>query len=86
MKNFDAIRYIYPDAVFSMVDDDPKQITWVGKEYSIPTAKQIQDALNEMKATEEKENADKEAAKASALAKLEKLGLTADEVKAAFNI
>jgi hypothetical protein len=86
MKNFDAIRYIYPDAVFSMVDDDPQQITWVGKEYLIPTAKQIKDALNEMKAVEEKENADREAAKASALAKLEKLGLTADEVKAAFNI
>jgi hypothetical protein len=86
MKNFDAIRYIYPDAVFSMIDDDPEKITWVGKEYPIPTAKQIKDALNEMKAAEEKENADKEAAKASALAKLEKLGLTADEVKAAFNI
>jgi hypothetical protein len=38
MKNFNAIRFLYPDAIFSMIDDDVKQITWVGQEYPVPTA------------------------------------------------
>jgi len=86
MSNFKAIQYIYPNAEFTITDDDVSTIVWKTEGFTIPTAKQIKDALNEIKAIEEKENANKEAAKASALEKLEKLGLTADEVKAAFNI
>ena len=82
MKNFDAIRYIYPDAVFSMVDDDPKQITWVGQEFDIPTAKQLKDAIKALEDAEAKAIADKEAAKASAISKLEALGLTLPEAQA----
>ena len=78
MKNFDAIRYIYPDAVFSMVDDDPNQITWVGQEYPIPTAEQIANAINELHAAE----VARISARESALAKLAALGLTQEEIAA----
>ena len=74
MKNFNAILYLYPDAVFSMVNDDISMITWVGQEYPTPTAKQLSDAI---KAIE-----DKEEAKNSALSKLQALGLTEAEAKA----
>jgi hypothetical protein len=48
MKNFNAIRFLYPDAIFSMIDDDVKQITWVGQEYPVPTAKALKDAIAAM--------------------------------------
>ena len=78
MKNFDAIRHIYPDAIFSMVDDDPNQITWVGQEYDIPTANQIADAISELHA----EKIAKISTRESALAKLAALGLTQEEIAA----
>ena len=78
MKNFDAIRHIYPDAVFSMVDDDPQQITWVGQEYDVPTTEQIANAISELEAVD----AAKVTARESALAKLAALGLTAEEIAA----
>jgi hypothetical protein len=76
MKNFNAIRFLYPDAIFSMVDDDVKQITWVGQEYPIPTAKALKDAIKAYEDAEAQALADKEAAKA---ALLERLGITAEE-------
>jgi len=82
MKNFDAVRYIYPDAIFSMVDDDPQQITWVGQEYPTPTAEQIAGAIAAIENAEAQAVIAKAAAKASAEAKLAALGLTADEVAA----
>jgi hypothetical protein len=78
MKNFDAVRYIYPDAIFSMVDDDPQKITWVGQEYEIPTAEQIASAINALKA----EDAAKITARESGKAKLAALGLTTEEISA----
>lgn len=84
MKNFNAIRYLYPEAVFSMIDDDVKQITWVGESYPIPTAKALKDAVTAMEAAEAKAIADKAAAKASAIAKLEALGLNLEEAQAIF--
>jgi hypothetical protein len=32
MKNFNAVRYIYPNAEFSMINDDVSMITWVGED------------------------------------------------------
>jgi len=82
MKNFNAIRFLYPEAIFSMVNDDVKQITWVGQEYPIPTAKALKDAIAAFEAKEASDIAAKEAAKASAIAKLEALGLNIDEAQA----
>jgi len=82
MKNFDAVRYIYPDAIFSMVNDDVSLISWVGEEFSIPTAKQLSDAIKAIEDKEAQDLADKEIAKNSALTKLQALGLTEAEAKA----
>lgn len=85
MKNFEAIRYIYPDAIFSMVNDDVNQITWVGETFPIPTPEQLQEAINAIQTAKAQEVVDKEYKKASALAKLEALGLTADDLAAILN-
>lgn len=82
MKNFNAILYLYPDAVFSMVNDDVSMITWVGQEYPIPTAKQLSDAIKAIEDKEAQDVLDKEEAKNSALSKLQALGLTETEAKA----
>jgi hypothetical protein len=82
MKNFNAVRYIYPNAEFSMINDDVSMITWVGEEFPIPTAKQLKDAIKAIEDKEAQDLADKEAAKNSALTKLQSLGLTEDEAKA----
>jgi hypothetical protein len=56
----------------------------VGEAFPIPTAKQLKDAIAAMEAAEAKEIADKAAAKASAIAKLEALGLNLAEAQAIF--
>jgi hypothetical protein len=86
MSNFKAIQYLYPNAEFTMTDDDISTIIWGTQGITTPSAKQIQDAIKGMQAAEAKAISDKEAAKASTLAKLEKLGLTAEEIQATFNI
>jgi len=82
MKNFNAVRFLYPDAIFSMVNDDVSMITWVGEEYPSPTAKQLSDAIKAIEDKEAQDLADKEEAKNSALTKLQDLGLTEAEAKA----
>ena len=82
MKNFNAVRYIYPNAEFSMINDDVSMITWVGEEFPTPTKKQLNDAIKAIEDKEAQDLADKEAAKNSALTKLQSLGLTEDEAKA----
>jgi hypothetical protein len=85
MKNFNAIQFLYPEAVFSMVNDDPNQITWVGQEFPIPTVEQLEDAITAMKAEEAAKVTAKAAAKESAQAKLTALGLSGEEIAALTN-
>jgi ethanolamine ammonia-lyase large subunit len=82
MKNFNAVCHIYPDAIFSMVDDDLNKITWVGKEYDIPTQAEVDAKIAEIEAADAQAVTDKAAALASAESKLAALGLTAAEVSA----
>jgi hypothetical protein len=82
MKNFNAIRYLYPNAEFSMINDDISMITWVGEEFPTPTAKQLSDAIKTLEDKEAQDILDTEAAKNSALSKLQALGLTEAEAKA----
>jgi len=82
MKNFNAVRYIYPNAEFSMINDDISMITWVGEEFPTPTAKQLSDAIKTLEDKEAQDILDKEEAKNSALSKLQALGLTEAEAKA----
>jgi hypothetical protein len=82
MKNFNAVRYIYPNAEFSMINDDISMITWVGEEFPTPTAKQLSDAIKAIEDKEAQDILNKEEAKNSALSKLQALGLTEAEAKA----
>jgi hypothetical protein len=82
MINMKAIKYLRPDAEFVMTDDDPSTIVWHTEGVTAPTAKQIKDAIKAMEAEEATLIAAKAAAKASAIAKLEALGLDLDEAQA----
>jgi hypothetical protein len=85
MKNFEAVQHIYPNAVFSMVDDDINKITWVGEQFPVPSAEQVAEVVNQLETARNQEIVDREYNKASALAKLAAIGLTADEALALFN-
>ena len=85
MKNFNAIKYIYPASEFSMVNDDVNQIAWVGQSYPIPTAEELQNAIAAIEAAEAAKAAELAANKESARAKLAALGLTGEEIAALSN-
>jgi hypothetical protein len=73
-----AIKILKPTAEFSFTDDDYSTINWDVLEGNAPTKKQIDDAIEQVKANEIIEAQTKAEAK-SAL--LEKLGISEDEAK-----
>ena len=85
MKNFNAIKFLYPEAKFSMVNDDVSMITWVGNSYPIPNEEELQNAIAAMEAAEAAQVAKLAANKESARAKLAALGLTGEEIAALSN-
>jgi hypothetical protein len=85
MKNFNAIKFLYPEAEFSMINDDVNQITWVGQSYPVPSAEELQNAIAAMEAQEAAKIAAQTASKESAQAKLAALGLTPEEIAALSN-
>jgi hypothetical protein len=85
MKNFNAIKFLYPDSEFSMINDDVNQITWVGDSYPIPTEEELENAIAAMEAQEEEKAAARIANKESARVKLSALGLTPEEIAALSN-
>jgi hypothetical protein len=85
MKNFEAIRYMYPDADFSMVNDDISTIAWRTEGITTPTAEQVATAIAAMEAEETAKAAAKAANKESAQAKLAAIGLTPEEISALSN-
>ena len=85
MKNFEAIRYMYPDAEFSMVNDDISTIAWRTEGIATPTAEQVAAAITAMEAKEAAKATAKAAAKESAEAKLAAIGLTPEEISALSN-
>lgn len=82
ITNAQAINYLYPDAAFSIVNDDLSTVVWRTDGITTPTKKQITDAIKAMEEEEAQAIANKEAAKASAEAKLAALGLTVEELQA----
>jgi hypothetical protein len=82
MSNFKAIQYLYPNAEFTITDDDVSTIVWKTEGITIPNPQQIQDALDAIAIAEAQVIADKAAALAAAEAKLAALGLSATEVAA----
>ena len=77
-----AIRKLRPQAQFSFTDDDYATVKWLVAEGDAPTQSEIDAAIEQIKADEITAKAKAEADKASATAKLEALGLTADDLKA----
>jgi len=77
-----ALSSLRPGADFSFVDQDIKTIVWNTEGISIPTKKQIEDEIKRLEAEEAAAAQACIDAKASAIAKLEALGLNLAEAQA----
>jgi hypothetical protein len=78
----DASALIRPNSEFVIVGEDYENIEWHKLKDSEPTMAELLVAVEQVKANKEAEVLAKEQAKAAAEAKLEALGLTADDLKA----
>ena len=85
MKNFDVIRLMYPDAAFSMVDDDISTIAWRTEGIATPTQEEIDAEINRLAEAKTEAITAKADAKATAMSKLQALGLTSEEIAAITN-
>jgi hypothetical protein len=85
MKNFDAIRLMYPDAAFSMNDDDISTVVWRTEGITTPTQAEIDAKIKQVEDEEAAKVVAKAAAKESAQAKLAAIGLTPEEISALSN-
>ena len=79
-----ALVSLRPGAEFSFTDQDIKSIVWHTEGVTTPTKKQIDDEIKRLEAVELAEIQAKADAKASAIAKLEALGLNLEEAQAIF--
>jgi hypothetical protein len=77
-----AVMSLRPGAEWSMSGDDVEGITWHTPDVEPLTTAEVQAEMVRLEQALIDEAAAREAAKASALAKLEALGLTADEAAA----
>ena len=73
-----AIFNLRPNAEFSYQDEDYSTINWIVLDGDAPTKKEIDDEIKRIKATEISDAKSKETAKAAIL---DRIGLTADELK-----
>jgi hypothetical protein len=78
----EAVASLRPGAEWSMSGDDVEGITWHTEGVQPLTAKEVSAEVKRLEKAAADEATAREAAKASALAKLEALGLTADEAQA----
>jgi hypothetical protein len=80
MENYlvKAIKKLKPTAEFSFTDNDYATVQWDVLEGKAPTQKQIDDAIEKIKADELIEAETKAASKQAIL---DRIGLTADELK-----
>jgi hypothetical protein len=78
----EAVVSLRPGVEWSMSGDDVEGITWHTPDVQPLTAKEVAAEVKRLEKAAADEAAAREAAKASALAKLEALGLTADEAQA----
>lgn len=77
-----AIQSLLPDAEFVITADDYSTIIWHKLEGDAPTSAELKAEVKRLSDLEVSSQATKDAAKASAIAKLAALGLTEDEAKA----
>jgi len=78
----DALVSLRPNAEWSMDADDVEKIVWHTDGVEPPTRAEVEAEVARLEQAAVDEAAAKEAAKQSALAKLQALGLTADEATA----
>jgi len=78
----DALLSLRPGAEFSFSDQDIKTIVWHTEGVTTPTKKQIEDEIKRLEAEEAAVAQARIDAKASAIAKLEALGLNLAEAQA----
>ena len=76
-----ALAYLAPKGGWMLSGDDYKDLVWLA-EGNAPTLEEVEAEIALIPVREEQAKADKAAAKAAAEAKLEALGLTADDLKA----
>ena len=84
MTIIEALQSLRPGAQFTINDEDISTIVWYTEGVKTPTKKEIADEIKRIEAAEAKAIEDKAAAKASAIAKLEALGLNLEEAQAIF--
>ena len=77
-----AIMSLRPGVEWTMNGDDVEGIIWHTEGVEPLTTAEVQAEVERLQQAEAQAVADREAAKASALAKLEALGLTAEEAQA----
>jgi len=77
-----AICKLRPTAEFSLTDNNYSTIKWDVLDGDAPTQAEIDEAIEQVKADELAEAEAKVEAKIEAEAKLKKLGLTSDDLKA----
>jgi hypothetical protein len=77
-----ALISLRPNAEFSWSNDDLSTLVWHTEGVTTPTLKQIKDEIKRLDLALKVQSDSKEAAKASAIAKLEALGLNLDEAQA----
>lgn len=77
-----AIQALRPGIGFTMIDNDLSQIVWDVKKTVTPTEAEVTAKIAEIEAADIQSVIDRESAKASAIAKLEALGLTLPEAQA----
>ena len=84
MTIIEALQSLRPGAQFTINYEDIYTIVWYTEGVKNPTKKEIADEIKRIEAAEAKAIEDKAAAKASAIAKLEALGLNLEEAQAIF--
>lgn len=77
-----AIKLLRPSAEFSLVGGDYSSITWDSLEGKAPTATEVTNAITQIETEIANKEAAQSAAAASAVAKLEAIGLTSEEIAA----
>jgi hypothetical protein len=78
----DAIDLLKPNSQYVITDNDYSTIEWHVLDGDAPTQSEIDAAIDQVKANDIALESQAQAAKASAQAKLEALGLTADDLVA----
>ena len=80
-KLAEAINLYNPSAQWTLLGDDYDTLDWHSVDIAKPTKAELENLLTQLEAAKAQQEAKAAADKAAATAKLEALGLTADDLK-----